>query len=99
LAKWGLPPLADAKLIDPVQLARNKHRLSYNSLDRITDFLGINQKTVVAGDQWLRAALDGDRKAMGYIVDHCVKDVEMLEKVVDFVKPYAKAFNTWGSGF
>lgn len=99
IARWGLPPLPDAKLIDPVQLARNKLRISYNSLERIADFLGVNTKTTVDGNMWLRAALDGDRQAMNYIVEHCVADVLMLEKVVDAVKSYSRAFNSWGSGF
>lgn len=99
LARWGLPPLQDAKLIDPVQIARNKLKFGYNSLDRITDFAGCNSKTKVSGDSWLRAALDGDRKAMNYIVDHCIKDVLMLEEIVDLIKPYSKVFNAWGSGF
>jgi uncharacterized protein YprB with RNaseH-like and TPR domain len=99
IARWKLPPLPDSKLIDPVQLARNKLKLSYNSLERIAGFLGVNHKTVVDGDLWLRAALDGDRKAMNYIVDHCVKDVSMLEDIVDAVKAYSKTFNSWGSGY
>jgi uncharacterized protein YprB with RNaseH-like and TPR domain len=99
IAKWRLPPLVDAKLIDPVQLARNKLKLSYNGLERIADFLGVNTKTTVDGQKWLEAALDGNRKAMGYIVEHCVEDVLMLEKIVDSVKHYSKTFNSWGSGF
>ncbi len=47
---------------------------------------------------WLRAALDGDRKAMDYIVEHCVEDVMTLERIVDAVKTYSTAFNSRGSG-
>lgn len=99
LAKHGMPSLPEKKLLDPVMLARNKLKLSYNGLERIADFLGCNHKTPVDGDLWLRAALDGDRKAMNYIVAHCVKDVVMLEGIVDAVKEYSKTFNSWGSGY
>lgn len=98
LAKWRLHSLPDIKLIDPVQLARNKMRMSYNSLERLADYLGVNSKTPVTGDMWMRAALDGDRKSMDYIVKHCIEDVYTLDKIVDMVKPYSKAFNSFGSG-
>ena len=48
---------------------------------------------------WLEAALDGNKLAMDYIVKHCIRDVEILEKVADAVKPYCSAFNTYGSGY
>jgi uncharacterized protein YprB with RNaseH-like and TPR domain len=98
LSKWKLAPLKDIKIVDPVQLARNKLRMSYNSLDRIAEFLGVNSKTEVTGDMWLKAALDGDRRAMNYICAHCVEDVLTLERIVDAVKSYSTAFNAWGSG-
>jgi uncharacterized protein YprB with RNaseH-like and TPR domain len=97
-AKWGLQPLKEWKIVDPVQLARNKFKFAYNSLDRIAEFLGVNSKTEVTGDMWLKAALDGDRKAMNYICKHCVEDVFTLERIVDAVKGYSSAFNAWGSG-
>lgn len=99
LAKHGLPPLPNNKLLDPVQLARNKLKMSYNSLDQIATFLGCNTKTEVEPDQWLRAALDGDRKAMNYIVDHCVQDTLVLERVVEVMKNYSSNLNSWGSGY
>lgn len=98
LAKWGLKGLPDKKLVDPVQLARNKLRMSWNGLDRVAEFLRVNSKSEVTGDMWLRASLDGDRKAMNYIVKHCIEDVRTLEKIVDAVKGYSTVFNSWGSG-
>src|SRR5436309_1126021 len=41
---------------------------------------------ILEPQQWLAAALDGSRKAMRYIVDHCVQDVLVLEKVVGALK-------------
>jgi hypothetical protein len=76
-----MPPLPGKKLIDPVLLARNKLRMSFNSLDKVAEHLGVNSKTEVRLEMWLRAALDGDRRAMSYIVEHCVQDVLVLEKV------------------
>lgn len=96
-AKWGLPPLPSYRLIDPVLIARRNLRLSYNGLERIADFLGVNTKTRVDGATWLKASLDGDREAMDFIVDHCIEDVAMLEKIVDAVKGYCRVFDSKGS--
>ena len=100
LAHWGMPGMPNKKLVDPFQIARNKFRMSSNSLDALCDVLGVKcQKTPVQGQTWVRAFLDGDRKSMDYIVDHCVKDVEMLVELVDKVKDYSTVFNDRGSGW
>lgn len=99
IAKHGMPPLPGRKLLDPVMLARNKLRMSYNSLEKIAELLGCNDKTPVTGETWVRAALDGDRESMDYVVDHCVHDTLTLEKVVEALKAYSTALNTWGSGY
>lgn len=71
--------------------------MSYNGLERIADFLGCNTKTKLSGDLWVRASMDGDTEAMDYIVEHCIQDCQMLEKIVDAVKGYCPAFNSKGS--
>lgn len=99
LIKAGYKPLRTPKvLIDPVELARNKLRMSYNSLEKLAQHLGCNSKTDVDPNQWLRAILDGDTKAMNYIVEHCREDVVTLEFVVDKVKELSSGYNHWGSG-
>lgn len=95
----GMQPFKDRKVVDPWKIARNKLKLSSNSLDRITDFVGCNSKSTVSGQLWNEAALDGSRKAMDYIVEHCIQDVLMLEQIVDVVKGYSTNFNAWGSGY
>ena len=72
--------------------------MSGNSLDKLASFIDANSRTPVRGDAWLRAALDGCRKSMNYIVEHCIEDVNTLDSIVDMVKPYSTAFNAWGSG-
>jgi DNA polymerase III epsilon subunit-like protein len=99
LAKWGLPPLPTKKLIDPLTLARNKLRMSWNSLEKIATFLNCNSKTDVEGDIWLKAALDGNTQAMNKIVTHCIHDVYTLERIVHSLKSYSTNYNSWGSGF
>jgi DNA polymerase III epsilon subunit-like protein len=100
LLRWGLPPLREFKAaIDSCQMLRNKFKLSWNSLDRATDFLGTNQKTPVNGDTWLQASLDGNTKAMNEIVAHCLADVEMTEDLIIRLKDYSTKLNCWGSAY
>lgn len=99
MARWKQPAFPNKKIVDPVQLARNKLKMSSNSLASLSSLIGAGDKTVVDGNMWTKAALDGDREAMEYIVKHCVKDVDILEKVADAVKPYCSTFNSYGSGF
>jgi uncharacterized protein YprB with RNaseH-like and TPR domain len=97
LAHWGLPPLTSHKLLDPCQVIRTKMKLSYNSLASAANLLGAPAKYPVSGRLWVRATLDGDSKAMDHIARHCVRDVQLLEKVCRAVKPYSTSFNAWGS--
>lgn len=99
LMAWGLPPLPLRKLIDPVLLARNKLRLSYNSLAQVANHLGCNSKTQVSPHHWIKASMDGDSGSMDYIVNHCKRDVLVLEQVVNALKNYSTSFNTYGSGY
>jgi len=98
-ARWGLSALPTKKLLDPVLLARNKLRMSFNSLKALGTFLGCDSKTDVDPEMWLRASLDGDRKAMTYIVEHCVEDVLSLERIVGKLKDYCSNLNSYGSGY
>lgn len=99
MLRHGLGLLPTKKLVDPVQLARNKLKLSYNSLEKVANHLKCNSKTEVLPDMWLSASLDGCRKSMDYIVEHCVQDVLVLEQVVSRLKGYASVINSYGSGF
>lgn len=85
------------KIIDPVKLARRHLRLGYNSLQQIAEYFELGNKNPVSSRQWLRASLDGDRKAMDYIVKHCEQDVVLLEKVMDKIRPYVSKIDNWGS--
>lgn len=99
LLRWNLDPLPSKKLVDPVLLARNKLRMSYNSLEQIANHLGCNTKTEVKPEMWLAASLDGSTEAMDYISEHCIQDVIVLEQVISKLKHYSSNFNTYGSGF
>lgn len=91
------------RLIDPVRIARRYHRIAYNSLEQVSEALNVYaenpelRKTMVEGRVWNKAALDGDRRAMDYIVEHCVADVKLLEKVADKLNYLVPRVGQFGS--
>jgi uncharacterized protein YprB with RNaseH-like and TPR domain len=52
-------------------------KMGRNSLEQITQFLGIEGKTHVRADLWNRARV-GDPEAMEYVIDHNIEDVKIL---------------------
>ncbi len=95
----GLAPLPPTlKILDPVLMARKRFHISYNGLDRVASFLGVaEKKTPVDGQIWVRATLDRDPEALDYIRKHCIRDVEVLNKVMARMRPYLGRINEWGS--
>src|SRR5262249_39079286 len=95
---WRLTPLKDVKLVDPCSIAFRKFKLRSNSLDRIADYARIlERKTPVLMSTWMDAMLNGNKRAMDYIVKHCEADIKVLGAVLDVVKPFVKAFDDRGS--
>lgn len=98
LLRWGLPRLPELKLVDPMLIAFRKLRLRSNGLGNISDHLGISdRKTPLYLSLWMDAILNGSRKSMDKIVEHCVADVNVLEGVLNVVKPYIKLLDAQGS--
>lgn len=96
--RWRLTPLKDVKLVDPCTIAFRKFKLASNRLDRIADYAGIKaEKTPVRMSVWADAMLNGDKRAMNYIVKHCERDIEVLSAVLEVVKPFIKVFDDRGS--
>lgn len=95
-SKWGMPPLQVKTIIDPYRVVKYKMKLSSCSLETISQFFPIrNGKTPVSGDVWVAAALDGDIKAMDYIVEHCKQDVLILEELLDIIKDFSPLGKRW----
>lgn len=79
--------LADASHIDLWRTARYKLKLNSNRLASLIDFFELNnKKTPVAGPQWVAAGA-GDRKALQYVIDHCIPDVLSLAEAYYKLRP------------
>jgi hypothetical protein len=83
--KYGLPSLR-AKLIDPVQVARNKYRIGSNSLSAMSNFLGLEEnKMPLAPEVWRLALLDNDPASWALLRERCRSDVRILNTVASKV--------------
>lgn len=97
--KWGIK-WQQPKVLDPVRLSRRYLKLGSNSLKSVTHHFGIMGKTECLGDQWMEAKFDrgkSNKKAMDYVVDHCIADVDILEKMTNKVKFLAPRIGNFGS--
>ena len=96
--KYGLRPrLRFEKFVDPYQIAKRHLRLARNSLAALSDFFDIEEsKTPIRFKYWMEASLNGDSKALDYIVDHCVADVEVLMSNYRIVRKLVKGVDERG---
>jgi len=74
---------------DLYYVVRNKLRLSRNSLWNATRFLGIEGKTPIDRDVWMRAKY-GDPEALEEVLEHNIADVVITEKLWKRLQPFQK---------
>lgn len=73
--------------IDTWKVSRYQLKLRNNRLNTISEFLKTqDEKNKIKPEQWL-FALGGDPKSMKYIVEHCRRDVVVLEEVYTRLRP------------
>lgn len=96
--RWGLRPLMEPKIVDPLSIAWRKFKLRSNRLGSISDYLGIkDRKTPLDMSVWADAMLNGSKRSMNLIVKHCVADIKVLSAVLPHVKPFIKVLDDRGS--
>jgi len=88
--KWGIdfPVLGSIQHQDIYYLVKSKLCLSSKRLEKVCDLLGIEGKTILKGDIWVRAAI-GNKECLDYIYKHNVADVAILEKAHERIKGFA----------
>ncbi len=65
------------------------HRLSSNGLAMIGDAYGISiKKTQIKTKEWKNAMMFADKKAVGYVYDHNIKDVWLTYKIHKHMEEY-----------
>jgi len=84
--RLGIPWEREIPVLDPCLLARRRFKLSGNSLSVLTQFFQTRKKTPLVPEDWLRAALARDQKAMRRIEKHCEQDVLALSSLVPYFR-------------
>lgn len=73
--------------IDTWKIAKNRLKMRNNRLVTISEFLGTEEeKNAIKPEQWIRA-LGGHKPSMDYIVEHCRRDVVVLEEAYLRLRP------------
>lgn len=97
--KWGIE-WTQPKVVDPVRISRRYLKLGSNSLKSVTHHFGIQGKTECEGDIWMEAKFDkgkSNKAAMDYVVDHCIADVDILERATLKLKHLVPKVSNFGS--
>lgn len=74
---------------DGLPISRHYLRLHSNRLASVAMFLGTANKTPLDGPTWTRASA-GHKPSLRYVVEHCRRDVEVLEQVYMRLRPFAQ---------
>jgi DNA polymerase elongation subunit (family B) len=87
----GIIITPDLQSIDTLKLSRKGFRFNSNKLDYIAQFLGLGKKMDTGGFKlWRNIVLDNCKESMSTMIEYCIKDVILLEKVFNKLKAYTK---------
>jgi len=76
--------------IDTLKMARAGYKFNSNKLNFIGKFLGVGEKVDTGGIQlWKDVILHKDKKALDKMVNYCIGDILLLEKVYNKLKEFS----------
>lgn len=90
MVKYALEPLPPMFAIDSWRIAKDNFAVSSRRLKNLAAYFDIGDKEGVEGGLWMSAAYSGNSSALDKIMEHNVKDVEILEKLACLSFPYLK---------
>ena len=89
----GIAPPEKIKHLDMYYTIKRIVNTGSRRMERINELISIpgndynTQKTKIDMRQWMNALFAHDTKSLSYIVDHCIKDVDILEEITNrFIK-------------
>lgn len=91
LLEHNLPPIPKIAHVDVYKTVKTYLRLHRRALGVVADFLQVEgEKTEVKPRIW-KGAMVGKTDDLAYVIDHCEKDVDLLERVYLRMLPYVQA--------
>ena len=91
MVKHNIEPLPLMYLVDTWSIAKKNFKVSSRRLKGLVDFFGLGEKEPVEGNLWMEASYNGSKEAMDRIVQHNIRDVEVLEKLACISFPYLRS--------
>ena len=88
-------PLASMRHLDLNEVVKNRLKLTFTYLDHVCDFFGVEKKRGTMGMDVPRLyvrALEGDRKALGVIREHCLDDLQATRQIYLRLRPLIEGF-------
>ena len=92
----GLSPTKPYFSVDTCQVARRQFGFSSNKLDALATHFNIPHKLETSFELW-KQCLDGDKKALQYMLKYNKKDVTILEEVYLKLRPWIKNHPNMGN--
>lgn len=83
----GFDPPTPYQQVDTKLVARRYFSFTSNKLDDLGEYFGFGKKLKTDADLW-RKCMAGDMKAWKYMRTYCDRDVELLEKIYNKMKPW-----------
>ena len=85
----GLEPPAPYKTVDTLKLAKRHFKFDSNRLDALGQSLGVGRKLPHTGVHLWLGCMHGDQKSWRIMRRYNARDVELLERVYERLKPWA----------
>lgn len=88
-----LPPLPAVKVLDTLQMAKKNFRLPNNKLESVAALLGLGEKESTGGISLWIDTMQGDQVQLDNMLNYCLKDTLLLEKVYLNLRSFGLASN------
>jgi len=87
----GIDGVGPIRTYDTLKIARRLWNLNSYRLDYIGQYFGVGEKIKTEYGLW-KAVIHGDQDAYQRMIDYCIGDVELLEKVYNIIEKYNTAY-------
>jgi hypothetical protein len=91
----ALPPPSPFQVIDTLKHARKIAAFSSHKLDHLTKQFGLSQKDDTDFSLWVQCC-NGDKEALDYMLKYNISDIEALEGLYLFLRPWMKSHPNLG---
>jgi hypothetical protein len=83
-----IPMFPNYTTLDTLKKSKSGFKFNSNTLDYISQFLGLGQKNSMNFNDWKEIIINNSEKAMDKMIRYCKKDVILLQKVYKELSPY-----------